>query len=634
MNEMTQEASTESFERITAAVVARLAKNQPIRRTLPGNGRLRIDRQLPFLFVYRSTGKPDPGTQQLVMSEAAYLFATWEPEFQAGLNHLCHAIGELLKEHFGTFLLIEIWAEPDLCAEESDLQPAFEVQSSELTSLGATVETFVSSLSEIKVAGNLATVDSRLVDSISPPQVQPLSIATSDAAVISLGLAIRPIYQDRFARTLYPLVLQALRPQLAWAVRKTVAKFTGAEAASSLKLVHYDSLGPSTFVKAARLVDQQLCEVAESFDFLLQVTPTNADQAWHDFKASKFTSEPMFCYRPLPYHPSHLKRTLFDIEIERIEDPTLAHLFWEKQDELDYQLTALRHLDMPQFLHSCLQIYGEVDDSLMTLASEILQTFPEPETEEEVGKFADVKQVVKAARDEIDEYKLGLSEFNAKVEICDDIASGIMVSRGKLLISKSICVPFRRIESLIHHEIGTHLLTYFNGRCQPFQQLYSGLDGYEELQEGLAVLSEYLTDGLTVNRLRVLASRVLAVGMMLEQASFQETFQHLHHVYQFPTRQAFVTAMRVYRGGGFTKDIIYLRGLRDLLKFLSAGHDVEPLYVGKMGLHHLPYIQELRRRGIIQPPGTLPRFWKDTKAQERLELSRKLTTIELLEKRL
>ena len=50
-----------------------------------------------------------------------------------------------------------------------------------------------------------------------------------------------------------------------------------------------------------------------------------------------------------------------------------------------------------------------------------------------------------------------------------------------------------------------------------------------------------------------------------------------------------MTALRVYRGGGLTKDAIYLRGLRDLLAYLSAGHDLEPLYVGKIALEHVPH---------------------------------------------
>lgn len=70
-----------------------------------------------------------------------------------------------------------------------------------------------------------------------------------------------------------------------------------------------------------------------------------------------------------------------------------------------------------------------------------------------------------------------------------------MVSRGGLLIHRNTRLPASRVEALLQHEVGTHLLRYNNGRAQPFRQLYSGLAGYEALQEGHGVLAEYLSGG-------------------------------------------------------------------------------------------------------------------------------------------
>jgi uncharacterized protein (TIGR02421 family) len=187
------------------------------------------------------------------------------------------------------------------------------------------------------------------------------------------------------------------------------------------------------------------------------------------------------------------------------------------------------------------------------------------------------------------------------------------------------------VEPLIHHEIGTHLLTYFNGRCQPFRQLSTGLAGYEELQEGLAVLAEYLSGGLTRNRIRTLAARVLAVRFMTEGVPFPLAFSRLHSDYGVPPRQAFVTTLRAYRAGGLTKDVIYLRGFRELHAHLASGHDIEPLYVGKVGLNHFPYLQEMRRRGIVDAPSLLPRFWDHEPSRKRLEDGRNLSFLKLLE---
>ncbi len=95
-----------------------------------------------------------------------------------------------------------------------------------------------------------------------------------------------------------------------------------------------------------------------------------------------------------------------------------------------------------------------------------------------------------------------------------------MVSQGNLLIGTHTKIPLSRVEALIQHEVGTHVLTYLNGRAQPFRQLYIGLAGYEELQEGLAVLSEYMVDGLSRPRLRLLAARVVAARHMIAGGIF------------------------------------------------------------------------------------------------------------------
>jgi hypothetical protein len=64
---------------------------------------------------------------------------------------------------------------------------------------------------------------------------------------------------------------------------------------------------------------------------------------------------------------------------------------------------------------------------------------------------------------------------------------------------------------------------------------------------------------------------------------------------------------------------------------LAAGHEIEPLYVGKIALEHVTHMQELRRRGIIAAPALLPRFWAHAGVREKLEHCRTLSVLDLLE---
>jgi uncharacterized protein (TIGR02421 family) len=208
--------------------------------------------------------------------------------------------------------------------------------------------------------------------------------------------------------------------------------------------------------------------------------------------------------------------------------------------------------------------------------------------------------------------------MSAKVEIRNDI-TGLMVSRGNLLIGQQISIPTSRVEALIQHEIGTHILTYYNGRVQPFRQLYTGLAGYDELQEGLAVLAEYLVGGLSLPRLRLLAGRVHATKTMINGASFVETYRELCRNNGFAQRTSYTITARIYRSGGLTKDAVYLRGLDKILKYLGNGGTLEPLLIGKISTWHIPVIKELESRQILKPAPLRPSYLESEETKIKLE---------------
>ena len=219
----------------------------------------------------------------------------------------------------------------------------------------------------------------------------------------------------------------------------------------------------------------------------------------------------------------------------------------------------------PEFLFGSLQLYGKVSDELVKLAKNILAKIPPRTRERGTGHSINAIEFAKRAKKEIDYYKHTYPDFNSKVYLRDDTV-GLLVSRGNLFIGNDIKIHPSRIDALLQHEVGTHIVTYFNGKAQPFRQLYSGLSGYEELQEGLAVLAEFMVGGLSRPRMRLLAARVIAADCMITGATFLETFRVLTSTYGFDKRKAFIITIRIYRGGGLVKDAIYLRGLVELLK--------------------------------------------------------------------
>ena len=82
--------------------------------------------------------------------------------------------------------------------------------------------------------------------------------------------------------------------------------------------------------------------------------------------------------------------------------------------------------------------------------------------------------------------------------------------------------------------------------------------------------------------------------------------------------------MRAKRGGGLTKDALYLKGLEELLAYLSRGDKFEILFLGKFALKQLPSLEKLIELGILHPPELLPTYCDDAAARQRLAQVRKL----------
>lgn len=622
-------------------VLSRLAANLRVRRTLPDGGRLHIDRKLPFLCLYRQpAGQPDAGTSQLVWGEASFLIASGAKSGSASLSALVTRLAEAMSQQFGAFLVIEVWSAPDSdvadaasqdLAEPTELRPDFVIATRGPNLPQRTLQSFRGQLERITILKQTASV--QVVEQADPrPRGFSRLLTSRDSRRMechTIGLCVRPIYRNPATGEVYPEILRKLKRGLGRALKQTF--FTFAKTHTTTRPEHFYSLGRRSMVKAVWEVDRRLAEISDSFDFLLQVTPVNAEGAWKEFRRSRFKTAPRFYYRPLAVDPTVLKRRLFGMRIEDIEDPTLGELFRQRQDELDRKITMLSDIGSRRFVLGSLQVYGVVQKSLLKLSNRLINELSSRSREDSREGVLTAEEFAKLAQQEIDHYRTGYPKFTSRAIVREDLYSGLLCSRGNLLIGHQTKVHRRRAEALLQHEVGTHLLTYFNGLAEPFQQLHSGLAGYDALQEGLAVLSEHLVGGLSIPRLRLLAARVLAAQALVDGASFMETFRMLDWDFDFSQRTAYTITMRTYRGGGLTKDAVYLRGLVEILDYIKKGGELEPLFVGKIAVDHIPLIRELRHRKVLNPPMLSPRYLEMPGVTDRLTALRNgLAVIDLV----
>lgn len=373
---------------------------------------------------------------------------------------------------------------------------------------------------------------------------------------------------------------------------------------------------PKPLPPTAHHVDDEMARISREFDWLKAVSPLGTATLWDDFRASGCRNTPRFRYAEPEIDIAGARQRLLDLPIRAIEDAVLEALLAEKQHELDRQLELMDLRGTAGFMQVSTDLFGVAAPDLYATALHILDAVPaEPGV---ISDCVDVDEVRTAAHKQFEHYRSRCADFTAEVEISDDITAGLMVSKDKLIACSTLRIPRDRLDALLHHEIGTHIVTFHNGSHQPLKQLQFGLAHYDELQEGLGVLAEYLAGNLSAPRLRTLAARVVAVRRLTDGASFADLYHELCSRHDFAPRAAFVIATRVFRGGGLTKDVVYLRGLCDLLEYLREGHAFDRLFVGKFSLSELPAIERLHRNRQLEPPALLPSYLHNAQAQQRL----------------
>src|SRR5690606_30729429 len=554
-----------------------------------------------FLLVYRiPPGETDTFTSTLGETESAYLVSAAHPEDDITPT-VIKCIANTLADKFGGFMLLEVWL-----ADTMD-GATFTIHLNQKSALPI-AEKLHNELEAIELSQGRAinAVLERSKNMPAPPCCDALmhNEEARKSEIILIGLEIVPIYINKQTGQPYPLFLRELRDAFGRALRKSFFEFVRMQ--TSYSAVHFQMLGTTELHGLVWEIDDKLAEYNNLFDFLLLVTPINAKEEWESFSKSKYLSTPSFHYRPMPIDPELSKRKLYNLPIEHISDPTLAYLFRDKRKEIDRMLNMLGEREKPDFLYSSQQLFGNIEESLLEVARAILVA-AEPHPSPKRGETLDATAFAGLAEAELRLLKEQYGQVSTAVRIRDDV-EGVMVSRGTLNISSRYHISKARAFALVQHEIGTHVVTYYNGMAQPFKLFYLGVPGYEQLQEGLAVLAEYLVEGLTNERIRTLAARVVAVHHMIAGNSFSDTFFMLTEKYFFKPERAFNIAMRVYRGGGLTKDAVYLKGLLNVIEYIKQGKDITKLLVGKIRQDYLPVIEELVHRGLLNPSPLRPRF--------------------------
>lgn len=345
-------------------------------------------------------------------------------------------------------------------------------------------------------------------------------------------------------------------------------------------------------------IDNQLDKLVRDVELLYYLNPLNIEQEKRKFFASKYAENPQFNYRKLKFEPFQMQRLFFNLPLEQIKDPVIHKLYEDIIYEYSGLVECLASIgEGKRFYYNSLKVFGTPKERDVENAKFILHFEDDLTIDEMLPRYTanEAEAYFKVFGERYD--------FKFKIQQSTHISAEAMVLNATetLLLKKNHVFSENQLQVLANHEIGVHLVTTFNGKKQPLKIFSNGFVNNTETQEGLAVFSEYMSGCLTMRRLKVLAYRVLAADSLRKGYDFKDTFDLLHNQYKLDRSMSWQVTLRAHRGGGFTKDALYLTGLKKIYDASQNGVNYMNLLTGKVTLEYLETINKLQEIGLAEP---------------------------------
>jgi len=301
--------------------------------------------------------------------------------------------------------------------------------------------------------------------------------------------------------------------------------------------------------------------------------------------------EPFFIYPDNGFDFDRVQQELVSIDAP---DCPLGNMINQKRDLFIEKCEMLKHRGTAKFGVFSRKVYGTPSQRALEHAATLMVLPPGAEVSDIPSSKA--VHIIKA---ELNHYGFDYDVTEKPIRS----SAMVLLAKRKILVRSDFHFSDKFVKRLIAHEIGTHILRAENGLEQPFSIFYHGFPGYLSTEEGLAVCNEERFGLLSNDDLRDYAARAIAVQMCLTNG-FSNIYKYL--LGSFPKDVAFRIATRAKRGladtsrpGGCTKDYIYIDGYLKVKDFLEQGGQFNSLYYGKLGIEHLPILQDTP--GICRP---------------------------------
>tara|TARA_R110002072_G_scaffold103137_1_gene226407 strand:+ start:63953 stop:65116 length:1164 start_codon:yes stop_codon:yes gene_type:complete len=342
-------------------------------------------------------------------------------------------------------------------------------------------------------------------------------------------------------------------------------------------------------------IDDNLNHLVQKIELLNYINPINIEAEKRKFFSSKYNINPVFHYRKIDFDAHQLQQQLFSQQIDSIKDEVSRNFYRDVIYDYSGLIQCIETIGKGQkFYYNALKSFGTPTEKDVANAQFILH-FKDEEYDSEMFPVFSAEEAANYFVEFTKKY-----DFNFTIKFSTKISAAAMVQNNTqtLLLKKNHRFSANQLKVLANHEIGVHMVTTFNGMNQSLKIFHNGFPKNTETQEGLAVFSEYMSGCLTLHRLKELAYRVMAADSLRKGFNFCDTFDLLHNQYKLNREEAYNISLRAHRGGGFTKDYMYLTGLKQVYDAFYKKEKLEPLMAGKVSFEHAPIVTKWQEEGL------------------------------------
>jgi hypothetical protein len=171
-----------------------------------------------------------------------------------------------------------------------------------------------------------------------------------------------------------------------------------------------------------------------------------------------------------------------------------------------------------------------------------------------------------------------------RLEIRPGLLAAAATGHGLVAIRPGLALSAAAGARITLHELLAHALPRARSFHAPISLLRAGTAGSIEGEEGRALVVESRAGHLDVARRRELALRHLAALSVRRGADFEEAYRELVRRGSEP-EEAVEIAVRVHRGGGLAREVVYLPAYHEVLDAFRREPALERWFEnGRVGL--------------------------------------------------